>query len=129
MIDDYTMIEINPLTRRVIGRPGTFLLKCVHLIELSNGLAASPGDDQLQQVWTDSICALSHFNQTPATRVGRDAGTASASPGTALRRSGRADPRESRRAGYGKTTLLSTWLDTCALPSAWLSRRMLRTVI
>ena len=24
-------------------------------------------------------------------------------------------------AGYGKTTLLSTWLETCALPSAWLS--------
>jgi LuxR family maltose regulon positive regulatory protein len=24
-------------------------------------------------------------------------------------------------AGYGKTTLLGTWLQTCALPSAWLS--------
>ena len=24
-------------------------------------------------------------------------------------------------AGYGKTTLLSTWLETCTLPSAWLS--------
>jgi LuxR family transcriptional regulator, maltose regulon positive regulatory protein len=24
-------------------------------------------------------------------------------------------------AGYGKTTLLATWLETCALPSAWLS--------
>ena len=24
-------------------------------------------------------------------------------------------------AGYGKTTLLSTWLNTCPLPSAWLS--------
>lgn len=24
-------------------------------------------------------------------------------------------------AGYGKTTLLSTWLETCDLPSAWLS--------
>src|SRR5512136_1435184 len=24
-------------------------------------------------------------------------------------------------AGYGKTTLLSTWLDTCDRPSAWLS--------
>jgi LuxR family maltose regulon positive regulatory protein len=24
-------------------------------------------------------------------------------------------------AGYGKTTLLSTWLETCPLPNAWLS--------
>ena len=24
-------------------------------------------------------------------------------------------------AGYGKTTLLSTWLDTCSVPNAWLS--------
>src|SRR5512137_2548548 len=24
-------------------------------------------------------------------------------------------------AGYGKTTLLSTWLDTCRVPNAWLS--------
>jgi LuxR family maltose regulon positive regulatory protein len=24
-------------------------------------------------------------------------------------------------AGYGKTTLLSSWLETCDLPSAWLS--------
>src|SRR5512139_3450090 len=24
-------------------------------------------------------------------------------------------------AGYGKTTLLSTWLETCRVPSAWLS--------
>jgi LuxR family maltose regulon positive regulatory protein len=24
-------------------------------------------------------------------------------------------------AGYGKTTLVSNWLDTCGCPSAWLS--------
>ena len=24
-------------------------------------------------------------------------------------------------AGYGKTTLLSTWLETCNIPNAWLS--------
>ena len=68
---------------------------------------------------TNSRRTIPHFNQTQRPRVGHGL----------VQRPRLLEQLNSPHsltfilapAGYGKTTLLSTWLDTCHVPDAWLS--------